>query len=352
MKIVFDWGVSSYYAWGLYGLNLALQWAERPHISAACAGNVNLDDLVLDPAARKSLEPFALRSGKGIPEDALWLHALGHDMGSETMARVGVAVFEQPLSPEAILRAKNYDLLITASAWNEEVLLAAGIKNVRTVRQGIDPAIFHPAPKRNVRPKQFLIFSGGKAELRKGQDLVVKAFRIFAEKYSEAVLVTAWRSPWPSLRGNMDLDLSAYEACVIDVGTVANPRFAPIYRECDVALFPNRAEGGTNQVAMECIACGVPTILSANTGHRDIMHAAGVIALRQQTRVDGQWSEWGESDIDEIIAALERVHSSWRDGKREPASDGLEGLTWQKTANELFEASKHFAPSIRPGDDR
>jgi glycosyltransferase involved in cell wall biosynthesis len=217
--------------------------------------------------------------GRGVPEDALWLHSLGNDIGSEPVAQVGVVFFEQPLSPRRILRAKNYDLIITASAWNEEVLLAAGIKNVRTVRQGIDPEIFYPAPKRNVRPNQFLIFSGGKAEPRKGQDLVVKAFRIFADKYPEAVLVTAWHSPWPDLRGNMDLDLSRYEARVIDVGIVANPRFAPIYRECDVALFPNRAEGGTNQVAMECIACGVPTILSANTGHRDIMQALPLALL-------------------------------------------------------------------------
>jgi glycosyltransferase involved in cell wall biosynthesis len=130
---------------------------------------------------------------------------------------------------------------------------------------------------------------------------------------------------------------------VIDVGRVANSRLAPVYCECDVGLFPNRAEGGTNQVAMECIACGVPTILSANTGHCDLLHAAGVIPLHDQRRVPGQWSEWGESNVDEIIAALERVYAAWRDGRREPVGDGVFELTWEKTADDLFGAAKQFA---------
>ena len=44
----------------------------------------------------------------------------------------------------------------------------------------------------------------------------------------------------------MDLDLSAFAGRVIDVGQLPNGVMAPVYRECDVALFPNRAEGGTN----------------------------------------------------------------------------------------------------------
>ena len=49
----------------------------------------------------------------------------------------------------------------------------------------------------------------------------------------------------------------------LDRGAVPNALMPPVLREMDVALFPNRSEGGTNLVAMECMACGVPTILSA-----------------------------------------------------------------------------------------
>ena len=39
--------------------------------------------------------------------------------------------------------------------------------------------------------ERFLIFSGGKMELRKGQDIVLAAFKIFARRHPEATLVTA-----------------------------------------------------------------------------------------------------------------------------------------------------------------
>ena len=59
-------------------------------------------------------------------------------------------------------------------------------------------------------------------------------------------------------------------------------------RRADVALFPNRCEGGNNLVAMESIASGVPVILSANTGHLDIIAEIGsdvLFPLVRQGRV-------------------------------------------------------------------
>jgi glycosyltransferase involved in cell wall biosynthesis len=117
------------------------------------------------------------------------------------------------------------------------------------------------------------------------------------------MLVTAWHSPWPQLAAGMDLDLSEFGNRVIDVGRVPNGLMAPVYRECDVALFPNRAEGGTNLVAMECLACGVPAILSDNTGHRDLLAMGLGYPLNQ--RPGKVWSEWGESDTEETVEALE-----------------------------------------------
>jgi hypothetical protein len=58
-------------------------------------------------------------------------------------ARIGVIFFETPLSQQAIMRARNYDLIITGSSWNEAVLRASDIVNVRTVLQGVDRSLFH-----------------------------------------------------------------------------------------------------------------------------------------------------------------------------------------------------------------
>ncbi len=306
MKLVIDWGVSAFFGWGVYGLNLAFELSRDPTIEARMAMPMDPNKIGVDALRVRALLPFVARSNEGPPpSDAPWLHALGNEFMPEQPpgARIGVIFFEAPLSPAGVERAKAYDLIVTGSSWNENVLNAVGITHTRTIIQGVDRSLFFPAPKRNLFPDRFLIFSGGKAEPRKGQDIVVAAFRIFAQRHREAMLVTAWHSPWPQLARGMDLDLSALADRVIDAGQLPNGLMAPIYRECDVALFPNRAEGGTNLVAMECLACGVPTILSDNTGHRDLLRMGLGYRLRQKP--SEIWSEWGESDVEEVVEALE-----------------------------------------------
>ena len=54
-------------------------------------------------------------------------------------------------------------------------------------------------------------------------------------------------------------------------GILNSAQMASLLKQADLAVFPNRCEGGTNLVAMEAIACGIPTVLSANSGHLDLM---------------------------------------------------------------------------------
>ncbi len=85
----------------------------------------------------------------------------------------------------------------------------------------------------------------------------------------------------------------------------------PILREMDVALFPHRAEGGTNLVAMECMATGVPAILYRNTGHLDLIRDENCYSLDDQRQAPNSWTSigdvpcWGESQVDEVVERLE-----------------------------------------------
>ena len=346
MRIALDWQISSFFGWGVYGLNLALEWSKDSAIEASGEiRNLN-EDIVVDKLRRRALVPFVQRSLRKMPPDAILIQNLGNELGSHHDRKpegVGAIFFEQPLSAKAIEKARHFSCIVAGSTWNAEVLKGYGLDNVVTIFQGVDRSLFHPAPKRGLYPGKFLIFSGGKAEPRKGQDLVVKAFRIFAERHADAMLVTAWHSPWPNLRNGMDLDLSSVADRVIDIGAVPNGQMAPIYRECDVALFPNRAEGGTNLVAMECIACGVPTILSKNTGHLDLVDLPGTWGLPCGP-INGQWSEWGEPSVNDIVEALECAYRNVR-----PRSGLKEGLPphffeWSDAASELAAVAKQHQP--------
>ena len=53
------------------------------------------------------------------------------------------------------------------------------------------------ASQANMFDDRFVIFSGGKLEYRKGQDIVIAAFKIFQKRHPEALLITAWHNVWP-----------------------------------------------------------------------------------------------------------------------------------------------------------
>jgi glycosyltransferase involved in cell wall biosynthesis len=131
---------------------------------------------------------------------------------------------------------------------------------------------------------------------------------------------------------------------VLDLGLQPHAVLAQVLREMDVAVFTNRSEGGTNLVAMEAMACGVPTILSANTGHLNLIGRDTCFPLERQPPVSVTTPAfrgtmlWGESDPEEVVAQLERAY----DDRAEAARRGAEGakllaqLPWASQAAELL----------------
>lgn len=386
-KVIMNWGVASTYGWGVYGMNLALSWAQDPDLDLVCAWPIG-DGLFVDAVRRAALVPFLQASsrfheqlkafdGGEVTAQSPLLSCLNPDFSIMRTPRgatlrgaptIGVTFFDSAVhAPEAIRNATAYPLLVTGSRWNEEVLRAYGLTNVRTVLQGVDPSLFHPAPRADITGDRFLVFSGGKLELRKGQDIAVAAFRKFSERRRDAVLVAAWHSPWPQLARTLDqtgvaapvafdanggLDAPAWAAAngipperFIDARLTPNPLMPQLLRQMDVGLFPNRSEGGTNLVAMECMACGVPAILSANTGHLDLIEEGNCFVLTKQDEVTiepgagayGAVRGWGESDVDEAVELLERAYQQRQDARLRGlrGAETLARLPWSRTAAEL-----------------
>lgn len=367
-----DWALRSDTGWGVYGTNLTLELLRDGRVTPIVHA---VGPMEVSPLVSARLAPVMTRTATGRPA-TLMLRALGNrldgaDSWSALPARrnAGVIFFEDTeLGPLATTRAARFDLIVAGSSWNAQIMEARGIGHVVNVPQGIDPSIFHPASRAGLFGDRFVIFSGGKLEYRKGQDLVVAAFRRFAAGHPEALLVLGWHNAWPNLISDLDLaghvngqpalngdrlDVLSWLASngvsptqVIDIGRQPNALMGQLVREADVALFPNRCEGGTNLVAMECMAAGVPTIVSANTGHLDLVATGGCIPLTRQTTpsqptkyfegIEG----WGESDVDEIVDALETAWSD-RETMKAIAARGAEAMarmTWQAQVAQLLSA--------------
>lgn len=382
--LAIGWSVGSPTGWGVYGLNLALQLRQRSGFELLLLSSPTMSNLV-NPLHQVLLRPLMANQqqiqkvinqnpGKQIAFNVPVLHALGNNFGAGKANLVGkptvaMIFFENTLlTKDAIARARSYNLIVAGSTWNAEVLKRNGLNHVAAIFQGIDPTIFHPAPKSNLFGDRFVVFSGGKLEYRKGQDIAIAAFKRFQQRHPEALLITAWHNFWPQFMagleqtGNVvglpkvtqDKRLRITEwlvangipaEAVIDIGPIPNHLVGQIIREADVAVFTNRCEGGTNLAAMECLACGIPTIISANTGHLDIIADSHCYPLRKQgfvqaTAIFPGVEGWGESDVEEVVENLEQVYRDREAAKTrgQAAVAFMQDLTWNAQVDRLLKA--------------
>ncbi|MBF0124017.1 MAG: tetratricopeptide repeat protein [Magnetococcales bacterium] len=382
-RLAVCWQLSQLHGWGLYGLNLAFT-AMRMNIEAF---------LVMEPVAL-ALNPLQALTFRSVLErskqyiefltqnpaktlydpDAVSLMSSTQQLDFRTNRftagkSIGLTFFEDPdLSLDNVKRAADLPLIIAGSSWNERVLRQRyGLTNVRTIIQGVDTALFYPSSKANLLAGKFIIFGGGKLEHRKGQDLVIAAFQRFQARHADAFLLTAWNNHWlnaPSMRdmfmfhGKYIKDLPIANevnswlgkylpaGSFYDVGVVSNPMIPPLLREADVAVLPSRCEGGTNLVAMECMAIGLPVILSANSGHLDLIGPGRCYPLTEQgPAMDRSGTRllegWGESSVEEIVAQLEEVYQNRDEAKRRGlnAHRFISQLSWGQQCEQVLTAA-------------
>ncbi len=380
-KFGIGWQVGGTTGWGVYGLALMLRGARRGMIPVPVYVSPKftpgpLEARVLGPLEKHwRIEQRFFGLGDGGAVDYPFLMGLGNDLHPpEAIDAVrgapdhGVVFFEhRNIAADDIAFAKaRFASIVAGSSWNAEVLKDLGFADVAFCPQGIDLTRFHPAPKGGVLGDRFVVFSGGKLEFRKGQDIAIEAFRRFRARHPEALLVTAWHNHWDASVASIAQSPHRFGApvragekgpwkiaewlaaqgipadAVLDLGEVDHAAMPQLLRECDVGVFPNRCEGGTNLVAMECMACGVPAILSDNTGHRDLLTSPdAALRLSRQSPIPGDlFADWGESDPDEIVAHLEWVHAN-RDGAARVGAAGAAFMAewgWPEKIDALFAA--------------
>ena len=378
------WQIGFSTGWGVFGWNLALE-AEREGRFRAVSFQPSVDLDWVFPRDKALLDKLLAREKSAT--ELLRLHPDGpcrcdfpvlHSCANaffepSEMERIQgsvnlASVFstETEIQPAAKAKASSFSLILAGSSWCAGILRKNSITNVATFLQGVDHSIFQPRRQIQRDRTRFFIFSGGKLEYRKGQDIIVAAFRKFHRQHPNAMLVTNWHNAWrtwmdgielqghvhgkPQKNADGNLDIPAWlesngiprDACY-DLGCIPNYQTPDVYATIDAAVFTNRCEGGTNLVAMECLACGVPTILSANTGHLDLAGDSHCYPLTKQSRprpdprVSGT-DEWGESDVEEVVEHLERIYQQPAEAERRGAEavQFMQSWTWKARYQELL----------------
>lgn len=311
-------------------------------------------------ATQKNLNGKLFQALTGVDLFAMFEDARGRE-------NYGYTFFENELTDNSIENAKKYDLVLGGSRWCRDRMLEKGINNCAVLIQGIDPVNFYPISEEKSQD-DFVVFSGGKFELRKGQDLILNAIKILQEKYADIFLVNCWYNIWPQSMQLMNcsrymkfeykegcswketmnhvyeingLDPARIETCEL----VANEKQREMYKKTDIGVFPNRCEGGTNLVLMEYMACAKPVIASHTSGHKDIVSANNALLLDELQDInlvdaDGKlFGRWQEPSLEQLVSTIEYAYHH-RDeikntGKR--AGEDLKQFTWEKSAMQALD---------------
>ena len=336
------------YGWGVCGTYLTKELTASP-----------LDVSTYDDADAKGarVEGTVVHSLRGVELNTMF------DVRGER--NIGYTFFEDELDDASAENARELDLVLGGSTWCADRLREKGIENVDTLIQGIDLEIFYPRePSR--RSDAFVIFSGGKFELRKGQDLVLRAVKVLQERHPDVALVNAWFNLWPptmqrmarsehirfsgegatyeELMANVYRDNGIDERRVFTLPLTNNRQLPDVYARADLGVFPNRCEGGTNLALMEFMACGRPVVASYASGHKDILTDENSLPVKTlkpyPVYEEGELrARWDEPDFEEFLEKIEYAYRRRDELARigERAGEWMKRFTWRRSGERLIE---------------
>ncbi len=247
--------------------------------------------------------------------------------------RVGYSFCEDnQLLKRYILNALQYfENIVCGSKWGRDCMIEAGIPadRVSVAIQGVDAGVFIPNAA-NYNPGRFTIWSCGKFEYRKANDVVIRAVSIMMDRHKDVRLIAAWHNPWAQSEATMAQSKlinwtgSQFDACCqhLDMNRVeligSEPHGASVahINRCDVGLFANRCEAGTNLPLMEAMSCGLPVIATITHGHADVTRHLDGCSIIGSTptpihRGGMHVADWYEPDLDEAVDRLEWFYEKW-----------------------------------------
>jgi tetratricopeptide (TPR) repeat protein/glycosyltransferase involved in cell wall biosynthesis len=267
------------------------------------------------------------------------------------------------LEPAAIAQAQSYRAIATWSTWSAQQLKQHGLSQVQSISWGIDPAVFRPGTKPTWLRDRFVILVGGRFDYASAPDRAIAAFKAFYQRHPDALLVATWQLPksqdwavWQSigfLPESFTPDLPQWVTTLLTAHGLSVEAFlipevtgqvqwAQVVQAADAALWCDRATA-TGQQAMESLACGIPTLLSANTAHLEWVQQNLGYPLQSQRPVLHPVATvgtqgWGESDQEEILETLERIYSDRQEAihRSMAAIDLLQNYTWSQTLKTLL----------------
>lgn len=282
-----------------------------------------------------------------------------HDMTGFTGKgpSIGFPIFELNKFTDMEKHNLTYpDHLLVTSQWAKDTILQNVERNEETVHivpLGVDVNLFKPSAFFQDSTTRFVNF--GKWEIRKGHDILIKAFeKAFSpEDNVELLMFTSnvflkphQAQEWMNFYKQSSLgDKVRFGKRLENQEQVYN-----VMRDADCGVFPARAEGW-NLELLEMMACGKPVITTNVTAHMEFCNTenASLIELQDMEEAfdgqffhgQGEWYSIKDDHIEQLASHMKTVHNLKQDNQLQPNLAGIDTankFTWSNSAQKLIEA--------------
>lgn len=345
------YGPICFTGYGVATTNILKALAEQGHeVSLWPIGNISAHE-ENGPLLEQCLKSGQLAYDKNAPCIKIWhQHDLHFMVGKGE--HIGFPIYElNRFRPEELYSLANVDRLFVCSHWAKQIMdeqlshaMVSNIPKVEVVPLGYDPLVFYPTDTPSGLD-DYIFLNIGKWEIRKGHDILVKAFN---EAFTPEDKVQLWMLPhnpflseqqtqeWMRMYKTSKLGekIQIYGPCP------SQYHVAGLMRQADCGVFPARAEGW-NLELLEMMACGKRCITTNYSAHTEFCGPNNVDMIdidRNESAYDGiwfhsqgEWAELGQKQIDQLVEYMRSMY------KNRPKTDlytleQVKKFTWKNSA--------------------
>jgi len=189
---------------------------------------------------------------------------------------------------------EHVDFVLSPSLFVTKSFLERGFQPEQILKNiyPVDLSCFSPAREPRPASRPLTLISTGSLSLRKGTPYLLEAFRLVRKKIPNARLLltdSVMDNVKPALAANADLPV---EWCP----SLPHPQLAERLRGADIFALPSLEDGFARTVT-EALACGLPVILTPNTGASDLIQSGTngeIVPIRDPQAIADAVFNWAD----------------------------------------------------------
>ena len=342
--------------YGITGLNVAKSLSKIGRVSLWTLGNI-------DCPVNDAKEISCLIKNRDIPNFEAPCVRIWHQNDMSQFVgnglKIGFPIFELDTFTEIEkIHLSHLDMLFVCSEWAKRVCIENGVVEkhshhlVKVIPLGVDKDIFQPCESSR---KTTVFFNCGKWEIRKGHDLIVKAFNFAFTEDDDVELWMMCDNPFFS-----DVENKEWEELYLNSPLGSKIKIIPrqptqkevynIMKETDCGVFPARAEGW-NLELLEMLSCGKYIIATDYSGHTEFCDDKNSLLIAVEDKEEafdgkwfhgqGNWAKLSDKDSELMSSMMQSVYINKKSGSLPLNQEGIETaqkFSWQNTAEKIKNA--------------